>query len=161
MRSDMSRHARLTAWSLGIAVLVNAASTALLPPNAQPFRVHRDPSAFSIFAEERASLEQGYGFYLRLASVGGRGTIMAPDGLLDPTFVDGLADMDLQIVESTPLTLVEPDPSHSLSGELVLMDGSIARYVIVPPPTDETKFVAFREENVIIVTGAQNVEPRG
>lgn len=155
----MSRRLRLTVGALAAGALANAAILVDTPGGSLPFRPHDDDSLLHLVETEQRSLRLEHGFYLHLNSVAGDGALITDVEAIDPTFVDGLADMTLIArTAALPMPGIELD---GLSGTLQATDGSTEiEYVIVPPPPGETRMHAsIVDGRVVVVPESSTVAP--
>lgn len=154
----VNRRYRLTMGALVAGTVANAAILLGTPPTSLPFRPHADDSLLHLVETEQKSLRPEHAFYLELNEVAGDGALVTDIAIIDPTFVDGLADMTLISREASP-----PAPGVTLdgfSGVLLSTDESTeSEYVIVPPPPGEDRMHASVIAGRIVVVAESMTEP--
>lgn len=138
-----------------LATVTNIVLTLLSPTSSIPFRPHDDDSLQHLVDTEQRSLHLEHAFYLDLGSVAGGRTLIAEEGLLDPVFVDGLADMSLALGPSRDIT--EGERLLSLPGAtgLVIPTAGAAtiEYLILAPAQEDESVYAFMVGETLVVAG--------
>jgi hypothetical protein len=145
----------LVAGAFLLAATTNIVLTLLSPTSSLPFRPHDDDSLQHLVDTEQKSLHLEHAFYLDLGSVGAGRTLIAEEGLLDPVFVDGLADMSLALGPSRDIT--DGDRLLSLTGatgQVIPTAGSATfDYLILAPAEEDELMYAFMVGETLVVAG--------
>jgi hypothetical protein len=150
-----SRRFRLVIGALATGILVNSAILVFLPVGSQPFRPHADDGLLHLVETEQASLHLEHAFYLELHEVAAGRVLVAPEGLLDETFVDGLADMQMRTrpADTSPGASELIDGTDTTHGIVRPSDRSEDEYdyVILDPGPDQRLHVLVDGSTIVVV----------
>lgn len=153
----MTRRMNVTVGLLVAGSLLNLAILAQAPGGIQPIRIHESNELRHLVQVEQRSLHRGFELYLALREHGSGMRLVAPAGTVDPTHVDGLADMELEPEASS--VILDQQRSETLvsgaidGGEFVITGEESPRpfHLVEPHPDAGTLILAFTSDGAIVV----------
>jgi hypothetical protein len=126
-----SLYSKLLPSAFLAASSVNVALSFLLPPSAQPLRLHADSSLTHLVHVEQPSVDRRFAFYLELDDATDGGVLIVPVGsFVDSDLAEGLADFEVVERDYDP-TLIPGDIDRPPSlGTVDTEDGDLPYSIV-------------------------------
>jgi hypothetical protein len=147
---------------LVLGTLTNLGVLLRTPPTAFPLRAHNDGSLVTLVDTEQRSLRLAYGFYVDLVNLGSNATLVNTVRVIEPSYVDGLADVEVVPGPEARLSAdVDPAALEGVTGTLEY-DEQLIDYLIVPGgPTGDIYTALIFEGDLLVVPESLSEEVTG
>lgn len=145
-----SRYTRLLPVAFVAAASVNVVLSFLLPPSAQPLRLHSEGSLTFLVHDEQPSVDRRFAFYLELDDATDGGVLIVPVGsFVDSDLAEGFADFEVVEREYDP-TLIPGDIDRPPSlGTVETEDGDLPYSIVAGD--DDVWWIAIVGDWILVI----------